>query len=56
MKSSDVKNQTDYKVTMNLINSMLDKVTPIPTPGSIIIGKQYAKQYGDKITQMLSNE
>ena len=56
MKSSDVKLQMDYIVTMDLINRMLDKVTPIPTPGSIIIGKQYAKQYGDKITQMLSNE
>jgi len=56
IKSSGVKLQTDYLVTMNLINKMLDKVTPTPTPGSILIGKQYALKYNDIITKMLSGE
>jgi hypothetical protein len=56
IKSSSVKLQTDYLVTMNLINNMLDKVTPTPTPGSILVGKQYAVKYNDNITKMLSGE
>ncbi len=56
IKSSAVKLQPDYLVTMNLINKMLDKVTPTPTPGSIIVGKQYAVKYNDNITKMLSSE
>ena len=56
IKSSGVKLQPDYTITMNLINKMLDKVTPTPTPGSILVGKQYAIKYNDNITKMLSNE
>ena len=56
IKSSGVKLQPDYLVTMNLINKMLDKVTPTPTPGSILVGKQYAVKYNDNITKMLSGE
>ena len=56
MKSSDIKLQCDYLITMDLINRMQDKFTPTPTPGSILVGKKYATLYQDKITQMLSNE
>ena len=56
IKSSSVKLQTDYLVTMNLINNMLDKVSPTPTPGSILIGKQYAIKYHENIAKMLSGE
>jgi hypothetical protein len=56
IKSSEVKLQLDYTITMNLINEMLEKVTPIPTPGSILIGKEYATKYRDNITKMLSDE
>jgi hypothetical protein len=38
IKSSGVKLQTDYLVTMNLINKMLDKVTPIPTLVRFLLG------------------
>lgn len=56
MKSSDIKLQRDYLITMDLIKNMLDKFTPTPTPGSILVGKKYATLYQDKITKMLSNE
>jgi hypothetical protein len=56
IKSSDVKNQVDYTITMNLIQKMLNKVTPIPTPGSILIGKKYAETYNEKINKMLETE
>ena len=56
MTSSGIKLQLDYIITMDLIKRMLDKVTPTPTPGSILIGKQYATKYHDTITKMLSNE
>ncbi len=56
IKSCDVKNQVDYIVTMNLIQKMLNKVTPIPTPGSILVGKKYAEQYNEKINKMLEHE
>lgn len=56
IKSDDIKKQIDYITTMNLINRMLNKVTPTPTPGSILVGKQYAVNYKDKIDTMLKNE
>ena len=53
-----VKSQTDYIMTMQYINNMLEKVIPDPPliPGSILVGKKYASKYNEEITKMLSSE
>lgn len=56
IKSADIKQNLDYTVTMNMIDSMLNKPVPTPTPGSILVGKQYATKYDEQIKKMLSSE
>ena len=53
-----VKSQTDYIITMQYINNMLEKVIPDPqlVPGSILVGKKYATKYNEEIKNMLSSE
>ena len=54
IRSDKIKQRCDYTITMNYITNMLQKEVPIPTPGSILVGKKYATFYQDKINSMLS--
>ncbi len=55
-KSDFVRNQADYKIMKQYIDDMLNKPTPNPSPGSIILGKKYANNYLNEINNMLSSE
>lgn len=54
--SESVKNQSDYLIMMGYMDAMLQKETPSPTPGSIILGKKYATMYRNEMSNMLSSE
>lgn len=56
IKSEKVKNQQDYLITMQLIDSMLAKNDVPLVPGSILLGKKYANNYKTRINKMLVNE
>lgn len=53
MLSTQVKDQIDYKITMNLIQSVLDTDGP---NGSIAFGKCYANKYKNIFDDMLSDK
>jgi hypothetical protein len=53
IKSEKVKNQLDYIITMQHINTMLSKNEVPPVPGSILLGKKYANNYKTRIDKML---
>lgn len=53
IKSEKIKNQQDYLITMQLIDTMLSKNENPPVPGSILIGKKYANNYKTRIERML---
>jgi len=50
-KIANIKFQPDYLATMRLINHMIKKEKSIS--GSVVIGKEYAEYYKDKIERML---
>lgn len=54
LQSSVVSVQSDYNVTMHLINKMLEK--PESKAGSVILGKSFANFYNEAINKILSNE
>lgn len=56
IKSEKVKQQQDYLITMQLIDTMLSKNEVPPVPGSILLGKKYANNYKTRIDKMLANE
>jgi hypothetical protein len=56
IKSENVKQQSDYIVMMNHINSMIEKPESQPIPGSITLGKKYATSYMKRINSMLESE
>ena len=56
IKSEKVKQQQDYSITMNLIDTMLAKNENPPVPGSILVGKKYANSYKTRIDKMLVSE
>jgi len=51
--SKDIREQSDYKITMKMITNMLNTNGP---QGSIVFGQFYAKKYKNMFDEMLKED